>query len=288
MIAKPQQHPTDRQIVRLYTLASKVRLDQAGVHAELLARYGVESTRELSLRQYEQFTSELERTIRMLDRGGTRRSPSTARGNLTKRAACERLLREEWPEIFDRDATLAASLVECLDCFRLTRLSGSMGDGPARNWAQKIQKAEQRDLRRTAAVYLERYTSKPERYFLVMLINARRDRMRQERRRQRHDQRGEAQRATAEGMAQDVIDRAGEPILISDACACEGKGRLWYRPAANSPFRFCPCPWCERGRAELIAQIKDGRRFDHVNWPLMREQIEERAERRSLEDGEPS
>jgi len=265
-----------------------VGLDQAGVHAELLARYGVESTRELSLRQYEQFTSELERTIRMLDRGGARRSPSTPRGNLTKRAACERLLREEWPEIFDRDATLAASLVECLDYFRLTRLSGSMGDGPARAWAQKIQKADQRDLRRTAAIYLERYTSKPERYFLVMLINARRDRMRDERRRQRHDQQAAGQRATVEGMAQDVIDRAGEPILIGGACACDGKAQLFYQREPHANFGMVPCPWCEAGRCELAGAIGRGQRFDHINWRLVREQLEERAARRALEDGEDS
>ena len=296
-MATPRNHPTDAHITRLYTLATKAGLDHAGVKDELFARYGVDSSRDLSLRQYEQFTAFLEGMVRAKMRGcgeAKRRGGEEAKGpgKLNSRADCAGLLQREWPEIFPRDEALAADLVEALDCWRLTRLSGTLGEGIASATIQQVGKADLRDVRRATAAYLTGYTTRNERYFLGMVRGAKRDRLIIERRQQRQAKDAQRKRTDAEGIAQDVIARAGERpstprLLDSSTCAaCDGKGRVWYQAAEDAPFVFSPCPWCVTGRRELLAQVQAGKRFDHVNWPLVREQIEERLARRALEKGE--
>ena len=43
-----RQHPTQPQIAKLYTVAGQAGLDHAGVKDELFARYGIDSTKQLS------------------------------------------------------------------------------------------------------------------------------------------------------------------------------------------------------------------------------------------------
>jgi len=300
-MATERKHPTDAHITRLYTLAAQAGLDHAGVKDELFARYGVDSTRDLSLRQYEQFTAFLEGMTWARCRAGSPNPAIKGPGKLNSRADCAALLRREWPELFPRDEALAADLVEALDCWRLTRLSGTLGEGIASATIQQVGKADLRDVRRATAAYLTGYTTRNERYFLGMVRGAKRDRLIIERRQQRQAKNDQRKRSEAEGIAQDVIARAGErpPVPQALACPagsagvspavcpyCEGKSRLWYQAAEDAPFVFVPCPWCVTGRRELLAQVQAGKRFDHVNWPLVREQIEERLARRALEKGE--
>ena len=137
-----------------------------------------------------------------------------------------------------------------------------------------------------------------------------------ERRQQRQAKDAKRKGDEVDGLAQDVIQRAGNHPSVPQALACpagsagdpppvrhslgdvgsvrhslggggcpycDSKSKLWYQPTVDAPFAMIPCPWCVGGRRELLAQIAGGKRFDHVNWRLVKEQLGERLRRRALE-----
>jgi len=287
MTAQSRQHPTQPQIAKLYTVAGRAGLDHAGVKDELFARYGIDSTKQLSLRQFQEFLAFFEGMARAAGRRPPSIKDDPAHPKCSSRGDCERLLRSEWPLVFSRDPAVAAGLVEAFDCFRLTRLSAKAAESMLAAAMQQLTKADLRDVRKAVAAYLTGYTTKPERYFLAMVRNAKRDRQLKERREAKKGERQREERAGIDQLAKEIVDRAGEPMKLGDRCACE-KGKLWYQPGEGTPTRVIPCPWCETGRRELAGALERGKRFDHINWRLVREQTDDRLRRWAAEseDGE--
>ena len=283
MTAQSRQHPNQAQITKLYTVAGKAELDHAGVKDELFARYGLESTKQLSLRQFQEFLVFLEGMARAAGRKAPRLKDDPAHPKCSSRGDCERLLRSEWPLVFTGDEALAGNLVLAMDCWRLTRLSGNASEAILAASIQRIAKADLRDIRAKLPAYLTGYTNRDERYFLGMVRQARRDRQLEERREKKKTERQREDRAGIDQLAKEVIDRAGEPMKLGDACACDGKGKLWYQPGEHTPTRVIPCPWCDAGKRELARDIGRGKRFDHINWRHVRGQTKDRLRRWAAE-----
>jgi len=294
MTAQSRQHPTQKQITKLYTVAGQAGLDHAGVKDELFARYGLASTKDLSLRQFQEFLAFVEGMARAAGRKPPTLKDDPAHPKCSSRGDCERLLRSEWPLIFTQDPDLAGLLVSACDYFRLTRLSGKVSQAILAAAIQTLAKADLRDIRAKVGAYLTGYTGKDERYFLGMVRQARHDRRLKERREAKQTERKREERAGIDQVAKEVIsrarlaDQAGEPMKLGEMCACEGKGKLWYQPGEGTPMRVIPCPWCETGRRELAGALGRGQRFDHINWRLVREQTDDRLRRWAAEseDGE--
>ena len=282
-----RQRPTQPQIAKLYTVAGQAGLDHAGVKDELFARYGLESTKQLSLRQFQEFLAFFKGMARAAGRKPPRSKDDPAHPKCSSRGDCERLLRAEWPLVFTQDPELAGCLVAAFDCFRLTRLSGKAAESILAASIQRLSRADLRDVRKAVAQYLVGHTTKPERYFEAMVRYRKRDRQTEERREAKKGERQREERAGIDQLAKEIIDRAGDPMKLGDRCACE-KGKLWYQPGENTPMRLIPCPWCETGRRELAGSLGRGKRFDHINWRLVREQTEDRLRRWAAEseDGE--
>jgi len=289
MTAHTRQHPTQPQITKLYTVAGQAGLDHAGVKDELFARYGLKSTKDLSLRQFEQFLVFFEGMARQAQRRPPTTKDDPAHPKCSSRADCERLLRSEWPLIFTQDPDLAGCLVSAFDCFRLTRLSGKAAESILAAVIQTLAKADLRDIRAKLGAYLTGYTNRNERYFLGMVRTARLDRRLKERREAKKGERQRDERAGIDQLAEEIIsrarlaDQAGEPMKLGEICACDGKGKLWYQPGEGTPMRVIPCPWCEIGRRELAGALGRGQRFDHINWRLVREQTGDRLRRWAAE-----
>ena len=53
--------PSKQQISRLFALANNAGLDNAAVHNEIASRYGYESVKQLTPREYEEFTADVSR-----------------------------------------------------------------------------------------------------------------------------------------------------------------------------------------------------------------------------------
>jgi len=287
MTAHTRHHPTQPQIAKLYTVAGRAGLDHAGVKDELFARYGLESTKQLSLRQFQEFLAFFEGMARAAGRKPPRSKDDPAHPKCSSRGDCERLLRAEWPLVFTQDPELAGCLVAAFDCFRLTRLSGKAAESILAASIQRLSRADLRDVRKAVAQYLVGHTTKPERYFEAMVRYRKRDRQTEERREAKKGERQREERVGIDQLAKEIIDRAGEPMKLGDRCACE-KGKLWYQPAENAPTRVIPCPWCDVGKRELAGALGRGKRFDHINWRLVREQTDDRLRRWAAEseDGE--
>ncbi len=283
MTAQSRQHPNQAQITKLYTVAGKAELDHAGVKAELHDRYGLESTKDLSLRQFQEFLVFCEGMARAAGRKAPRTKDDPAHPKCSSRGDCERLLRSEWPLVFTQDEALAAGLVEALDCFRLTRLSARVADSMLAAAIQRLAKADLRDIRAKLGTYLTGYTNRDERYFLGMVRQARRDRQIEERREKKKTERQREDQAAVGQLAKEVIDRAGEPMRWRGGCACDGKGKLWYQPGEHTPTRVIPCPWCDVGQSELARDIGRGKRLDHINWRHVRSQTGDRLRRWAAE-----
>ena len=291
-------HPTPAQITRLYTLAGAAGLGRAGAKDEMFARYGVESSKDLSPRQYENFTTFLEGMGRAKSRESKRRGVVGAHGDapgpekLHTLADCEALLRNEWPDVYARDQELAAHLVEVVDCWRLCRLSGAMSMAIAATALQVLRKLDLRDVRQAVGAYLTGYTTKPERYLLAMVRNGRRDRTLAERKSNRLEAEEQKQLHAAQHLAAEVVKAAGRPpscppvrrSLGEGGCPfCDGKARVYY-DRGDGVFTDVPCPWCPAGRQHLVEQITAGKRYDHRNWDAIRDQLEERLAKRAIAD----
>jgi len=276
------------QITRLYTLATAAGLDREGVHAILLRRYGVESSKLLTLRQYEQLTAYLQGSI-----DAQQRPPRSSADRVFhhprvhNREGIAKIFRAEWPALLTRDPKLAADLIEVLDCVRLTRQSATISPRVVVSTIQKMMKPKPRLLAAAAATYLERYTQKDERYFLGILRGERwRERRRQRDEKQEHATAEQRDRQIA-AQAQEIITaagaRPGDPAA-AEGCVCDS-GKLGYRPDEHAPFRVVPCPWCLEGRQRLARALREGQDLSRVNWRLVRQQTAERLEREAAHVG---
>ena len=288
MTAQSRQHPTQPQIAKLYTVAGQAGLDHAGVKDELFARYGIDSTKQLSPRQFQEFLAFFEGMARAAGRKPPTIKDDPAHPKCSSRGDCERLLWSEWPMIFTQDPDLAGCLVAAFDCFRLTRLSGKASEAILSATIQRLSRADLRDVRKAVGQYLVGHTTKPERYLEAMVRYRKRDRQTEERREAKKTERQREDRAGIEQLVKEIINRAGEPMRFGDRCACDGKGSLFYQREPHANFGTVPCPWCEAGKKDLERGLSRGQRFDHINWRLVREQTEDRLRRWAAEseDGE--
>ena len=268
--------PTQAQIRRLYTLASRAGWKTDQVHAEIRRRYGVESTKELTARQYEQFSAYLEGMIRAAERQPKSNADAGAHHpKVHNTEGVERILREEWPAILTEDPALAGNLVEALDAFRLTRLAATMSPRILAAQVQLMRKLPREVLGSTAAIYLERYTTRPERYFFGIA--------RGEKYRRRRQRNADQRKADADQRGQRDVERRVEQILIAagsfpipgvtEGCICS-RGRLDYRPDPMERARTIPCPWCSLGIEQLHLAVRNDR-LAHIDWQLVRDQLEE-------------
>lgn len=266
--------PTNNQIRRLYTLATRAGLDHPGVHTEIFRRYGIESTRDLTDRQYEQFTAFLQGMIRAQERDPATRAEAAANyPRLTDRAGLERLFREQWPAMASRDPELTKDLVEVLDCARLTRTQATISPRIATAQIQKMQKYHPDVLREAARIYLSHYTTRDERYFFGIVRGEKRRRRRQaadEKEQQGVDQ---AKQAQTQEQLDRVLSAAGPALLpAGQACVCV-QGQLEYRQDEHTAPAMIPCPWCEAGRARWTLALR-ARMSYRVDWARLRGQVE--------------
>jgi len=272
----PSLQPTQPQIRRLYTLASRAGWRSEQVHTEIRRRYGVESTKQLTARQYEQFSAFLEGMIRAAERQP--KSNADAGGHHPKvhnTEGVERILREEWPAILIEDPALAGNLVEALDAFRLTRFAATISPRVLTAQVQLMRKLPREVLASTAAIYLERYTTRPERYFFGIA--------RGEKYRQRRQRNADNRKAEAEQRGQRDVERRVEQILaaagafpvpaVTEGCICS-RGRLDYHPDPMERARTIPCPWCSLGIEQLHLAVRNDR-LGRIDWQLVRDQLEE-------------
>jgi hypothetical protein len=278
--------PTADQIKRLYTLATQAGLDHAAVKGELHARYGVDSSKDLSLRQYENFTAFLQGMARAAGRKvGSGFVKPAAPDKLHSLNDCGALLRAEWPEIFERDQELAAELVQVLDCWRLLRGRGAMSKAIAATCIETIRKADFRDVHRTVTTYLTGYTTRNERYFLGILRGEAWRRKREDRKAQRQQADQKHQDTVLDLRVESIIKEAGgAPYTYDGKCACEGKGKVWWMDPETDNLRDVPCPWCHEGRRLLRTEMQGGRTYRFAPWTEIKRQIADRERRRPIAD----
>ncbi len=292
---KQRQQPTREQIVRLYSLAHHAGLSHDMVKAEIWARYGIESTKELDPRQYEQYTRELELRARV-------RSPAVERAakaamhypKLHDRKGIDAVLREQWPQLCAGHPKLAADLAEVLDFCRLTRATGTISPRIVEVQIQRWRKLPLNVIAEAAEVYLNRYTSRNERYFAGILRRIMNDRKRAERAAKRKAKAEKKQREAIEREIEQVLLAAGpSPVAgsqrhdLDGQCVCRA-GKLLHRVAGADRHAEIPCPWCHQG-IELLRRglatrgIADNLRL--IRWADVRDEVLERLEEEEAEDG---
>jgi hypothetical protein len=260
--------PTTAQSARLYTLASRAGLDHAGVLAEVFDRYGVETTRELTDRQYEEYTRDLD--LRAAGRTAGAAAPKP--GAIHDKAGCEALLRELWPQLFQTRCQLALALVEVMDWCRLNRQHGRVSVGKLTHMIEGARKFDLDIIGEAVRVYLQGYTHTDERYFLGIC------------RRLAHD--AALQRARAKCHPEEAHPtKACPPAARRDHARStqRGSGAVArpQRPAAPSPAVDAPRSTLHASRPErlrhLASRLPEGSAF--------RRHIEARAD--AIERGLP-
>ena len=159
--------PTQPQISRLFALATRAGLSNAGVHAEILARYGLDSVKVLSPHQYEAFTHELSRWPRSQPPPDI--APPTASGRITCVGGFLMALAELsvsgfwWPAATDTYDALAAELLEC---FRQSRPSHpSLSVAQVKRIICTWLPSGLSVFRESASRYLAGHRDKDEKYF---------------------------------------------------------------------------------------------------------------------------
>ena len=271
---KETRVPTNNQIKRLYTLATRAGLDHPAVHTDILRRYGIESTRDLTDRQYEQFTAFLQGMIRAQERDPNTRADAAANyPRITDRAGLERLFREQWPALASRDPELTKDLVEVLDCARLTRTQATISPRIATAQIQKMDKYHPDVLQEAARIYLAHYTTRDERYFFGIV----RGEKRRQRRRaaEEREQKGvdEGRQAQTQDQLDRILTAAGpSPVPAGQRCVCI-QGQLEYRADEHTAAAMIPCPWCDAGRARWTLVLR-ARMTYRVDWARLRAQVE--------------
>lgn len=183
--------PTARQIARLYTLAHACGLTHAQVKAQLQQCYGVDSSKQLTARQYEAVTLDYERRIK----AGTHAAPAAAPDELDGALPASGMytnaaqIRESvdgclvfqrlWVgEPFEASDALALSLV--IDDCRLYRSRDRKLSQKQVDWiVEQTNKYPLWAFRRAANTWLEKYRGCNERYFIGVLAGVVKDQARQ-------------------------------------------------------------------------------------------------------------
>jgi len=289
-------HPTKRQIIRLYTLATRAGLDTAGVHGEIFARYGIESSTELSREHYEAYCRDLIIRARAQRARAEHSKADDAAGypRIHDKAGCERLLYQEWPNLVNGYPELAGPLVEVLDCERLfQRKTGLISPQVLRAEIQRWQKLPLGALNEAVKVWLERYSTKGARYFFAIALRIKREEvmkvMREDREAKKADQERERREAAAAAKERAVDARveallagAGAvPVNVNGGCVCT-RAEVYFKDEGGGGLRLIPCPWCESGIAKWRAAIAGNRSFGRLDWPAIREYVIEALERQGV------
>lgn len=190
-VEQARRHPTAAQCGRLYAIGAAAGISNAAVKAEMQARYGVESASDLNLRQYEALCTDLAR-MAGAGRAGSQTRPETEAGpgaglgtrpTVRSLQDCQQLLERAWPELIQEKHRwqLARDVALSLDAFRLTRAKGIWSEALARTTIERMKKHGYQIIAQTVAIYLERYTSRDERWFLGICRRLYRDSERERR-----------------------------------------------------------------------------------------------------------
>jgi hypothetical protein len=184
-------NPSQAQIARLYTLAGKASLDHSAVIAQLRGAYNVESTRQLSLPQYEEFCLWIKGRIGARATGEG--APPAREGQLWQRAQVVRILDEELatmvPGGVPAPAEMREHLADVLDDFRLYRGTGRISAALLRALIQQIRRYHPSIITAACEVWLAHYRERNEAYFLGILRRIKRETKNQARTAQRRDTR---------------------------------------------------------------------------------------------------
>ena len=277
---RERSQPTAAQITRLYTLASRAGWKREAVHGEIMSRYGAESTKQLTTRQYEQFTAFLEGIIRAQDQGPQSSADAAFHHpRVHDKRGAEGILAREWPALVTGEPTLAANIVEVLDCMRLWRKKGTISPRLLVVELQKMRRLPPDVLAAAVEIYLGGHTLKNEQYFFGIARRIKREIEHEKNAAKRKDEIDKRKRAAAERELDEVLAAAGpSPAEGLDRCVCS-HGRLSYRRDEASQPRTIPCPWCQEGLARLRLALSRGDRLGRVDWDLVREQAEQFLER---------
>ncbi len=224
----PPTYPTPAQCGRLYAIAHTAGLDRDGVLSEILARYGKESTSHLTRLEYEEYCRDLQ--LRADGRVARQNEPTSSDEYAAMEDArplrnlkdCRALLEATWPELLREPhrRQLAEQIAQCLDYFRLTRLSGVIAANRLRGPLHLMRKADWPSLEAAVKAYLEGHTDKNERYFLGILRNAQRC----------------TKRAAKATLPSESADRRTE--TVSEPKASRTAGR--YTPPPRDPRPLTP------------------------------------------------
>jgi hypothetical protein len=155
--------PTDRQIARLYALGNHAGLTHAAVKAELFQLYGVDSSKALAAWQYEAYCTDLQRRQKPAA-GPVKDNAFSAPADMLEIAASARQFGRLWPgKMTDDDVTLLAHLLNDWRLYRSRdrRLSQRQIDA----LLIKLSAVPLAVFRRAAAIWLERYRARNEKYF---------------------------------------------------------------------------------------------------------------------------
>lgn len=166
--------PTDRQIARLYALATKAGLSHADTRAELQERYGVASSKDLLPHQYEQVCTDLQRRLRPTE-GQPRDGAYAAPDHLVEYARGLQQFGTIWRgRMTDDDVRLMTIL---LNDFRLYRTRDRrMSQRQLDQFIRSLARFDITIFRRASEVWLTHYrTGKNERYFLGICLHIQRD-----------------------------------------------------------------------------------------------------------------
>lgn len=159
--------PTDRQIARLYTLASRAGLTHAAVKSELDTRYGAASSRDLQDFQYEQYCTDLTRRHRPTEgtyRAGAYASLAHLHEYAQSLVAFGKLWRREATE---QDGKILAVVLDDFRNYRVrdARLSQRQLD----TIVAKLAAFPLEIFRRAAAEWLAKHRDMNEKYFLGIM-----------------------------------------------------------------------------------------------------------------------
>jgi len=163
--------PTAAQCGRLYAIGRAAGLANPGVKQLMFERYGAMSSSDLTLRQYEELCSYL--LLVQKTREAEARAPgSSAEMSASRRMRslkdCQQLLEVAWPDLIAEQHRwqLARDVALALDACRLTRSAGIWSEARARTTIERMKKLGYEVVAAAVAVYLERYTSRDERYLI--------------------------------------------------------------------------------------------------------------------------
>jgi len=165
--------PTQRQIARLYTLAGQAGLGHDEVIGQLRAAYGIETTKRLTLLQYEEFCLWIQGRIGAR-RIGDGKAPARE-GQLWRRAQVANLLDQEWIGPPPLAADLRDRLIDVLDDFRLYRSTGRIGTSILRATIQQIGRHRIEIVAEACEIWLGHYRERNEQYFAGILRRLKRE-----------------------------------------------------------------------------------------------------------------